>query len=436
MEQPTIIRQEHRPQERVSHRLWPLPSALRALHNRAFVLLWGGQLCSRFGDALFQVTLTWWVLAHNGSAAAIANLLTAALLPTLLGLLVGGVVVDRISRIRVMQVSDLLRGVIVGLAAVLVWTEQLQLWHLYGLNVVFGAVDAFFQPAFAAAVPEFVADEDLPSANGLLSIGTHVGRIAGPALGAVLLVVGDAAPTFTVIALLFLCAAGLLIPLDPCRQIVTTAAPSSEGALGSVRAGFETVCTTPWLWRAILVFAISNITLGGPYGIALPVLVHDNYQGQAAVLGLLYSCFASGYLAGGLWMARFSRLLNHSRLIYGGLALAGMTLCVLSLPLPLMILALIALCNGAALELAGLAWTNALQEHVPREQLGRVASIDALGSFALIPAGYGFAAWATDLLGAAALLSLGGGMTVLVAGGMLINQASVRKVEPPRKGLV
>jgi len=58
----------------------------------------------------------------------------------MLCLLIGGVVVDHVSRIRVMQLSDLLRGVVVGLAAALALFDQLQLWHLYGLNLIFGIV--------------------------------------------------------------------------------------------------------------------------------------------------------------------------------------------------------------------------------------------------------------------------------------------------------
>ncbi|GAB4440510.1 MAG: hypothetical protein OHK0015_36590 [Chloroflexi bacterium OHK40] len=106
---------------------------------------------------------------------------------------------------------------------------------------------------------------------------------------------------------------------------------------------------------------------------------------------------------------------------------------MLSLPLPLLVLALAALANGAALEVASQAWTYALQQYVLREQLGRVTSIDAFGSYALILAGYALAAWATDRLGTPAILALGGGITLLVALTMLIGQATIRTADPQRK---
>jgi MFS family permease len=90
-------------------------------------------------------------------------------------------------------------------------------------------------------------------------------------------------------------------------------------------------------------------------------------------------------------------------------------LLIFGLPVPLTVLLLAALINGAALEVEGLIWTNMLQEIVPGERLGRVASIDSLGSFALLPIGYAIAGWATEQLGAAPVFAIGGGLTAVVA---------------------
>jgi len=63
----------------------------------------------------------------------------------------------------------------------------------------------------------------------------------------------------------------------------------------------------------------------------------------------------------------------------------------------------------------GLIWTNTLQELVPREVLGRVSSIDYLGSFVLLPVGYGVAGWATEQFGAPAMFVGGGALTAALA---------------------
>jgi len=122
-----------------------------SLRTRAFALLWTGQSISRLGDSLYRIALAWWVLEKTGSATAMGTVLIFSFTPMLVFLLIGGVVVDRLPRLRVMFVADLLNGAIVSVVAVLGFTGYLELWDVYVASVVFGLVEAFFFPAFTAA---------------------------------------------------------------------------------------------------------------------------------------------------------------------------------------------------------------------------------------------------------------------------------------------
>jgi MFS family permease len=258
----------------------------RSLGSRSFALLWSGQTLSRIGDYLYQVALAWWVLEQTGSATAMASLLIVSFAPTLLFLLVGGVTVDRFSRIKIMLVSDVVRGIVASAVAVLAMCNLLQIWHLYLLNLIFGIVDAFFQPAYTAAVPDLVHGEDLPSANALSSLGVQAGRIAGPALAAAVVSVGGTPLAFALNGLTFFVAAALLAPLG--RLSAPPAAASAQGhitaptMLADLREGIGTVLGTPWLWITILVSALSNVTLAGPYSVALPFLIDNTWHGDIA----------------------------------------------------------------------------------------------------------------------------------------------------------
>jgi hypothetical protein len=403
---------------------------LRALRGRPFALVWAGQTLSRVGDHLFQIALAWWVLEQTGSAAAMATLLIAGFAPMLVCLLLGGALVDRASRVLVMLRSDLLRCAVAALVALLAWAGRLELWHLYALNLAFGVVDAFFQPAYAAIVPDLVSDDDLPSANMLTGASTQLGRIAGPALGALIVALGGAPLAFALNALTFLLAGVLLVPLLRAQhQGAPAQQPQPGPLLAEIREGLAAVRATPWLWRTILLFALGNVALGGPYGIALPLLVSGHLGLGVEALGLLYALFAAGYLAGGLWLARSRQVRRRGRLIYLGVALAGLALAAFGLPLPYLALGLAACVNGALLEIGAVAWTSAMQQYVPRGLLGRVSSIDALGSLALIPLGYAATGWATDLLGAPLVFLIGGALTALVAVLAFATQPAIQALD-------
>ena len=95
---------------------------LKSLQHRPFALLWSGQTTSRLGDSLYRIAMAWWVLEKTGSAEAMGAVLIFSSVPMLIFLLIGGVVTDRLPRLRVMVTSDILSGSIVAIIALMAFT--------------------------------------------------------------------------------------------------------------------------------------------------------------------------------------------------------------------------------------------------------------------------------------------------------------------------
>lgn len=386
----------------------------RAWGNRPFVLLWSGQTLSRIGDFLYEVALAWWVLQESGSAGAMATVLIFAMAPTVLFSLFGGVIVDRYPRLPMMIGSDVVRGLTALIVSLLALMGSLQLWHVYLLSLIFGLVDAFFQPAFTATVPAIVPEKDLSSANSLTSFAIQAGRILGPPLGAGLIALGGTSIAFAVNGMTFFISALFLLPLLR-EEIHPSLVDEPKSMLTDFKEGLSTVWQMPWLWLTIGVYALSNVTLAGPYSVAMPFLVNEVLQADVAVLGMIYAMFALGYVLGGVWLGRKSAVRRRGWLIYSGLIVAGVMLGLFGLPVGIPVLLMAALINGAALEIGHLAWMSALQELVPRDKLGRVAGVDMVGSFALLPVGLGLTGLTTEAWGPAAVFIIGGVITAVVS---------------------
>jgi MFS family permease len=397
---------------------------LSALTHRPFALLWSGQTVSSIGDFLYEIALAWWVLEKTGSATVMSTVLICSFTPMLVFLLIGGVAVDRLPRLRVILWSDIARGLVVGIVSLLAFTQWLEVWHVLLASFIFGGVTAFFQPAYLAIVPDLTPTRLLPSANALTSMGTQIGRIMGPALGAVMVGWGGTPLTFALNSLSFFLAALSLVPLvlsSTPPSAVTHSSPAS--IVTDVREGMSVVFASPWLWFTLLLMSLTNVTLAGPYSIALPFLVKEHWKADVGTLGLLYTIFPIGYVGGGILFGRMERIHKRGLTAYLAIMVAGFGMLMIGLPMPFIIIIFAALCNGTALEAFGLVWTNTMQELVPREKLGRVASIDALGSFALLPVGYAVAGWATTAFGAPLVCVLGGCITMLFSALGLLHPA-------------
>jgi MFS family permease len=124
-----------------------LTSRLGALQERQFRLLWAGQAVSAFGDGLYPVALAFAVVELTGEPEDLGLVFMAVLIPRVVLVLVGGVWADRLPRQRVMLGADVLRCVMQALTAAFLFSGRTELWPLIVLSALYGAGDAFFQPA-------------------------------------------------------------------------------------------------------------------------------------------------------------------------------------------------------------------------------------------------------------------------------------------------
>jgi len=407
---------------------------LRSLKHRPFALLWTGQTTSRLGDSLYRIALAWWVLEQTGSAVAMGTVLVFSQIPLLLFLLIGGVVVDRLPRIRIMFVSDILSGVVIAFVAVFSWLELLQIWHIYIASMLFGFVEAFFFPAYQAVIPQITPSELLISANSLSGLSQRVTGIVGPALGAALVAGGGTSLTFGLDSLSFFISAIFVLPLlrsnldkiQRQEEMVGTAnrQRSAKEALKQgftdLRDGFRLVMTVPWIWITILIFGFVNIMEAGPRAVAMPFLIKEDLGADVQLLGLFGSAASLGFVVGMIWLGQYVRLHRRGLLAYLSVIVTGAALLPFAFKLPIPILVVSMFISGLSTSVFALIWTHTLQEMVPGELLGRVYSIDALGSFVLLPIGFSLSGWATDLFGAPTVFLIGGlGTMALVSLGLL-----------------
>ena len=206
--------------------------------------------------------------------------------------------------------------------------------------------------------------------------------------------------------------AACLLPIPAPPHQPPAASPNITRDL---REGLAAVQAQPWLWVTITLAALGNLTAGGPLAIALPFLIKNTLRADVGLLGLSGSLIALGEVLTSVWLGRYARLRRRGPLAYGALLASGIAVLAYVLPGGRAGLVAGALLFGASMATFGLIWTSTLQELVPGELLGRVSSIDFLGSYALLPVGYALAGWATDAAGAPAVFLIGGIGTIALA---------------------
>lgn len=414
----------------------------QAFQSRAFAWFWLGQTISSFGDGAFATALAVTVYQLTGSSLAMGLFLMAQIVPELLFTLFGGVAADRLPRRLVLLCADAGRALVVLLIALLAWLNLLQLWHLFGLAVLFGIIRSFFNPSYRAITPELVAKEQFSSANALTELSIELGNLLGPMLGAGLIVLGGGS---TSMAFAF---DGLTFVISVCSLVTIRSRPvSSQEKPGEVekqpvlrrglermgrdvREGSQTILGSSWLLWSMIVAAFGLMAYRGAMSVSLPKLVFAVYGNGPWLLAAITTTAGIGAIAGALFVGQ-TNLRRRGIVALLGYVLSGLALMAFGLPLSHVIVPFVVLpasfVVGFGINIMQIIWVTLLYELVPSEKLGRVSSVDLLGSLGLLPVGYVLAGWLGDRLGPAVVF-LSGGMVMVVLNSIPLFLRDIREL--------
>ena len=180
--------------------------------NADFRRLWAGQVVSEVGDWLNNIAVLALVIQLAGASGvglAVALYAIARHLPLFIFGPVAGVVVDRVSRRRVMIAADLARAALA--LGFLLASRLSSLAVIYAVGAALFSVSAFFNAAKRASIPNLVEGTDALLAANSLSASTTAATIAvGSALGGVIATALGRDSVFVLNALTFVASAELI----------------------------------------------------------------------------------------------------------------------------------------------------------------------------------------------------------------------------------
>jgi MFS family permease len=354
------------------------PTPTKRLLRARFGWFFVGRTVDLAGSSMTTVALALAVLQASGSAADLGVVLAANMIPTLVLLLVGGAVADRVRRRTVLIVTNLSTAAVMAVMAVVLITDQYDLFVIASLALVSGAVSAFSQPALRGIVPELVERRDLLRANALLASSQNTVRILGPMIASVLVATVGGGWALAADAASYLLAAAAFTRI-PARS----RPPAANRPLWrDLAEGWSVFRSMRWVVIMTISFALVNAFNVGPWNVLGPQVVSES--DGAVGWGTVQTVRAIGLLLMSVVAVRIvlRRPLRDGR-IWG--TLAGLPLLAVGLSGDTWIVAAAAFVGGLGFTVAAITWESTLQAAVPEESLSRVAAYDDLLSYLAIP---------------------------------------------------
>ena len=402
---------------------WTRPRFLAPLAIRDFALIWAATAISRLGDGLYLVAIAWQTYAVSNVPTAMSIVGLATTIPQLVLLLFSGALSDRLPRRRLMVGADALRAVAIGTLGALALADALSLEAIVALVVVYAVGTALFQPASISLLPQVVPPERRAQANGLMRLaGALAVRLIGPALGGGVVGAFGAGTAFLADAGTFVVSLALLL--------MVSAYPVPERAakslLADVREGLGFVLRQGWLTASLAAASIGLLCYEGPTVILLPFLIKNRFGGHASDLGFVLSAGGAGAVLAALLISHFGLPRKRMLLMYGLWTALGSSLLLYAVAGSIWQLAVVCFLAIGSMIAGEVIWITMLQDHVPHELLGRVASLDTVVSFSLVPLSMALTGPIAAAAGARATLLAAGTIAVSCVVALFLTRPSLR----------
>lgn len=370
-----------------------------ALKNKNFKLYWLSMCVSLIGTWMQNIAQPWLAYSLTQSPLLLSLVGIMQFLPMMLFSLFAGIIIDRYPIKRILLITQSASLLVTLYLAILVWSGQVQYWHILIAAGALGVVNTFDMPARQSFVAELVSKENLVNAIALNSSVFNIARILGPALAGVIMGTIGIAWCFYINSFSFAAVIISLFFIKP--NAVVKVKIQGQKVMQSIKEGLKYIKEDPLLLKTIIIVLIVA-TFAMNFNVLVPVFSTVVLHQQETGFGFLMSFMGIGSFLGAMFIAVQSKNKpGNLVLIYFPVILS-------------VFLIFIAFTNSYLFTAFGLAASgfffvsyassanSTLLLHTKDEFRGRVMSIYTLVFGGSTPIGNLYAGLITDKLGAAA----------------------------------
>lgn len=396
--------------------------AFPALQNRNYRIYFFGQFVSVIGTWLQIVAQGWLVLQLTNSALQIGLVAALATIPSLLFSLIGGVIVDRFRKKKILFITQSASMILALVLGTLTIMDLVTVPVIGALAFLMGTVNAVDSPARQAFISDLVSKDQLPSAIALNSGIFNSGRVIGPGLAGFLIAFVGTGGTFIVngISYLAVIIALVFLKIDESRPI------THQNPIIAIKEGINYSYQHPII-RTLLLYTAMVSIFGWSYTTIMPVIAKNTFHVDAKGLGYLYSATGLGSLLATFLVGAYSKKIPAILFIVGGNILFSISLVLFSFSNNMIVALPLLFFTGFGLLAQAAMMNTIIQGIVKTEFRGRVMSLYILMFLGVAPLGNFEIGWLTEHLGISWAISINSSIVMICAGMVYTYQKVIRQ---------
>jgi MFS family permease len=327
-----------------------------------------------------QVSRGWLIYELTDSTVQLGLVRGVQAIPILLLSPVAGSAADRYSRKTQILIAQVIDGAMFAALALLIFSGQIQPWHVYITAFGMAIVQTFQQPARAAIVSDVVPTQNLTNAVGLSSVVFNVARSTGPALAGILIASLGTGGAYGAQAIFYFLGTFWTLRLGAIER------GSGGGHHAEHTASFARSIVEGWKfsWQNETVRTALLITMFAalfivPFTTLLPVFARDILHAGATGQGFLLTSMGVGALATAVMIATFGDRMPRGLFMLGGVALYGLSVVAFAASPWFELSMILMLIVGSANVCSHALVQTVIQTYSPPEFRGRALALFHMG---------------------------------------------------------
>ncbi|MBN2557215.1 MAG: MFS transporter [Clostridia bacterium] len=355
------------------------------LWNKNFILLVQGRFVSLFGSALFGIALGFWILDETGSGTLMGTIMAASALPRVLVSPFAGPFIDRWRKSRILVWADIINGIAVLAATVVIYMNLLEVWMVFIVAIVSGLASAFFAPASTAIIPELIPADKMTNAGSVNSMVNSATEILATPAGGFMYALFGAPLLFLLNGISYILSAVSEMFITGSKKIMPDAS-RAYSYWADFKAGIRYAVSHIGVRNFYLLAAFMNFMMTISLVTLMPYFQRTEFLGVERY-GVAMSVFTIGMFLGGFAMALL-KITNKNRFSF---FFIGMIICLACLATSLLwgyaMILILYFIGGFTLVIVNIIIGAVLQLIIEPEQRGKFFSFASSISAGLTPLG-------------------------------------------------
>jgi len=399
-----------------------------SLRSRNYRIYFTGQGISLIGTWMQNIALSWLVYRLTGSVFLLGLIGFTSQIPTFVLAPFTGVLTDRFNRLKIMRLAQFFFMLQALVMTILVMTNQIEVWHIIALSIIFGIISAFDAPARQSLVIDLIDNpDDLGNAIALNSAIFNGARLVGPAIAGITIATFGEGICFLLNTLSFVAVIVALLYIKiPFKPVTVHPVRFKK----SLTEGFHYTFQSLPIRTLIILLAILSL-FGLSFIVILPAYAKEILHGGSDTLGYLMSALGAGALIAALFMAARNSVLGLVKIIFISITLMGFSVVVASFSDKMAFSLPIFFFGGLTMVLSLSSINTMLQTITDEDKRGRVMSFYAMALMGTSPIGNLMAGTVASGIGISHAIFIIGTITMLSGIWVGVNRRLLQKYVRP-----